>query len=441
MLSIIGVLIVLGILITVHESGHFFAARLFGVYVEKFSIGFGPKIFSRKWKESEFRVSWIPLGGYVKMKGENPDEKISGDGDEFTSKPWWQRALIAFAGPLANLVFAIVLMIVSFMIGRAYEDNYPVIGTVDSVYASVLHTGDTVTMVNDNQIRGWSEIAKYTKENQVNHVTILRNGEEETLALDNLKQLTWYTDIKPRIDAVVGELILGLPAYKAGLMEGDRIVKIDSIEVTDWYQMNELIQGSTDDQLTLTIERDGQLFTKEVALDSTLAGFNKKMIGISQPSPVQWKEHYSPLEAVYYGALSSGLLITKVYEGLYDLILHPSSLKSNIGSPVMMVPMSQQIAKRGVGDTFSFVAAISLLLMVMNLLPIPVLDGGQIFFFFLEAIFRRPLPFKVQIILQQIGFSLLLFLMIFALYNDFSKIIIRNLSMRHSTTVESTVEP
>ncbi len=441
MLSTLGVIIVLGILITVHESGHFFAARLFGVYVEKFSIGFGPKIFSYKWGETEFRVSWIPLGGYVKMKGENPGDEMSGDRDEFTGKPWWQKSLVALAGPLANLIFAILVMIVSFMIGRAYEDNYPIIGAIDSVYSQTFKTGDTITQVNGSEIRGWSEIAKYTDENETNIIVLTRDGNQKQVEIGNIEPVTWYTDIKPHIDSVVGELILGLPAYKAGLIEGDRIVKIDSTEVRDWYHMNQLIQSHDGDELTLTIDRDGTLITANVALDSTLAGYDKKMIGISQPSPVHWKEHYTPLEAIRYGALSSGILVVKVYEGLYQLVLHPSSLKTNIGSPVMMVPMSKQIAKRGLGDTFSFIAAISLLLMVMNLLPIPVLDGGQIFFYILEGIFRKPLPFKVQMILQQIGFSLLLFLMIYALYNDFSKIFIRNMSMRNPTTVESTTEP
>ncbi len=441
MLSTLGVIIVLGILITVHESGHFMAARLFGVYVEKFSIGFGPKIFSRKWGETEFRVSWIPLGGYVKMKGENPGDDSSGESDEFTVKSWWQKSIIALAGPLANLVFAVLLMIVSFMIGRAYEDNNPIIGAVDSVYAQAFQAGDIVTKVNGNEIRGWSEIAKYTDEAGTNRISLLRDGREEFIEIGNIEPISWYTDIKPHIDPVVGELILGLPAYKAGLMEGDRIVKIDTTLVRDWYHMNSLIQNHDDNEITLTIEREGKTITALVALDSTLAGYDKKMIGISQPSPVQWKEHYTPLEAIQYGTLSSSLLVVKVYEGLYQLLLHPSSLKTNIGSPVMMVPMSKQIAKRGLGDTFSFIAAISLLLMVMNLLPIPVLDGGQIFFFLIEAVFRKPLPLKVQMILQQIGFSLLLFLMIYALYNDFSKIFIRNMSMKHPTTVETTTEP
>ncbi len=441
MLSILGVIIVLGILITVHESGHFFAARLFGVYVEKFSIGFGPRIFSRKLGETEFRVSWIPLGGYVKMRGENPQDEVSGANDEFTTKAWWKRAFIAFAGPLANFVFAIVVMIVSFMIGRAYEDNYPIVGQVNKLYANVFMQGDEITQVNGHDIRGWSEIAKYTNDDQPNRVFFTRNGKKEYAEVEGLEQISWYTDIKPYIKAEVGELILGLPAYKAGFMEGDLIVAVDSTDVIDWYHMNELIQGHEGDELQIEIERNGERFVKQVALDSTLAGYNKKMIGISQPSPVQWKEHYTPFEAIYYGGFSSGLLIVKVYEGLYQLILHPSSLKTNIGSPVMMVPMSKQIAKRGLGDTFSFIAAISILLMVMNLLPIPVLDGGQIFFYIIEGIFRRPLPLKIQMILQQIGFSLLIFLMIYALYNDFSKIFIRNMSMKQSTSVESTVQP
>lgn len=424
----------LGILVTVHEGGHFLAAKLFGVYVEKFSIGFGPKLIGFKYKETEYRLSLLPLGGYVKMKAENPNEEKTNLPDEFTSKTWWQRLIIAFAGPFANLLLAILLFSLTFMAGKSYEDHEPVFLTNDTAIENFIIDNDRVLEVNNQKVNSFSQVAEYTIDNKENSYTILRNNEEIKLSKKTNK-LYFYTSLKPKIKAIIGEVMPGFPAYTAGLKANDEIVKIDSSKVANWYQMQKIIANSKKNSLLLTVKRENDFLQIPINVSENFYEENKKMIGISVKLPVKVEENYSFFESIKNGVIYSGVFIYGNYKALVSLISKPKLIKNSIGGPVMIYTMSSNSVQKGFSATVSLFASLSLILMVMNLLPIPVLDGGQIMFCLIEGILRKPLSFEVQANLQKIGFLLLMGLMFFAFFNDFGKLFKRVTSSKNYKAV------
>ena len=426
-MSILYALIALAILVTIHEGGHFLAAKLMGVYVEKFSIGFGPKLFSFKYKETEYILALIPLGGYVKMKAENPSENNSGANDEFESKKWWQKVIIAFAGPFANFLLAVFLLIISSWIGKTYQDQVPIIGKILSKSENVFKINDKIIAANNFKVRGWNDIINNTDDNKINHYTIIRDDKKIDISSDVSKKF-WFENILPKADAIIGEVAPGLPAYSAGLQSGDRICAIDSVKINSWYEMRALIIDNKNKKINLKIERNGTFFNKEVDLQTNVMD-NSKIIGITQKLPIKIVEKFGFISGVKFGVLSSVGYTIAYYQGLGKLIMKPSSIKDNVGGPVMLYSISKQTAKRGFDAIISLFSSISLMLMVMNLLPIPILDGGQILFYTIEGIIRKPLNIKVQVALQNVGLLLLLSLMIFAFYNDFSKLFIRHNSI------------
>ena len=429
MLSIIGALIALGILVIVHETGHFVVARIVGVEIEKFSIGFGPRLFSFKKGKTEYRISIIPLGGYIKMKGEKPDEEINDDTGSYHSKSWWERALIAFAGPFANFLFALIIFISSFVIGRYYEDHLPVIGKVEPAYEQIFEKNDTILEINGHAVQGWSQIVQYSKQGEINSYIIEREGNQINLDLDGIEPETWYSEILPLSPSVIGEVAPGMAAYKAGLMAGDSILAVNGKKVNDWYDMRELITGSETDEITLTIKRGEQTFEKSLMLEENILQDNK-IIGITQYLPVKIEERYSIVESVAYGSITTVNFVALNYVMLFKLVIKPKAIKSNLGGPIMIYTMSKQTINKGWNYILSFIGAISIILMIMNLLPIPVLDGGHIFFCFIEGIQKKPLSQRLQIAFQNIGIFILLFLMVFAFWNDISRIFTRNVSIQ-----------
>ena len=429
MLSIIGALIALGILVIVHETGHFVVARIVGVEIEKFSIGFGPKLFSFKKGKTEYRISLIPLGGYIKMKGENPNEEVDNDTDSYHSKSWWERGLIAFAGPFANFLFALIIFIASFAIGRFHEDHLPVIGKVESAYEHVFEKNDTILEINGHAVQGWSQIVQYSNQGETNSYLIEREVDRINMDLDGIEPETWYSEILPLSPSVIGEVAPGMAAYQAGLMAGDSILAVNNEKVNDWYDMRELITGSESDEITLTIKRGEQTFEKTLMLEENILQDNK-IIGITQYLPVKIEERYNIVESVAYGSITTVNFVVLNYVMLYKLVTKPKAIKSSLGGPIMIYTMSKQTINRGWNYILSFIGAISIILMIMNLLPIPVLDGGHIFFCFIEGIQKKPLSQRLQIAFQNIGIFILLFLMVFAFWNDISRIFTRNVSIQ-----------
>ena len=402
MTDIILALIALGVLVSVHETGHFIAARLCGVSVEVFSIGFGKPLFKLNRSGIEYRLGWLPLGGYVRMKGETLEAISTEAPDGFQIAKWWKKIIIAVSGPMANLLLAILIFILTFMFPSRVEDQSPVIGKVIGDYHIIFQPGDSILTVNSKPVKGWYQFAGNLSSTGQNKILLVRNKAKMTFTLPRINLENFSEEVLPSVPSVVGDVNPGMPAWQAGLKTGDRIVQIDSEQVKDWYQMRELISKPGRETVLLTVKRDNTLFKKILALEKNPLSDGQRLIGITQVMPVSYTQSYPPATAALYGVKATFNFVAINYIGLYKIISRPETIKSSVGGPVMIYSMSSQSAHKGWTSWLMFVAAISLVLMIMNLLPIPVLDGGHILFAIIQAVIGKPLPFRVQVILQNI---------------------------------------
>lgn len=350
-MTLLYALVLLGILIFVHELGHFIFAKLMGVKVLKFSLGFGPKVIGKRFGETEYLISAFPLGGYVKMLGEDGIEEIPEEERlrSYNYQPVWKRFFIVFSGPFFNLFFASLLFVLIFMIG------FPVL----------------------------------------------------------LPQ--------------VGEVLPDSPAAKAGLLKGDEIIEIDKRQIHRWDQMTEIIHRNPDRELLLKIKRDDQVIpfrlTPERRDVPNIFGEKKQvgLIGIKPLGTTRIERETLPV------AITNG--ITKTWE--ISVLTIVSIIKliqriipaETIGGPILIFQMAGQEAAHGPLSFFTFMAIISINLGVLNLLPIPILDGGHIFFLAIEAIRRKPLSEKFIMVAQRVGLAIIITLMVFAFYNDIMRLI------------------
>ncbi|MBT5420214.1 MAG: RIP metalloprotease RseP, partial [Candidatus Cloacimonetes bacterium] len=342
---------------------------------------------------------------------------------------WWQRAIIAFAGPFANLILALLIFILTFTIGRQFEDQLPIVGEVSANYSEFVQEKDTILQVNDKDVNGWTQIIQNMNIDGENTFLIQRNDQEILIPNDEIEPRIWVTEILPFVPAVIGEVAPGMAAYKAGLMEQDEILSVDGTDVKNWYEMRTAITTNENDAITLKIKRGDDIFEKSLEPEENILD-NNRIIGITQYMPVKYIERYSLFESVKYGTLGTINFVYLNYAMLYKLITNPGAIKNNLGGPVMIYAMSAQTADKGIDSILSFIAAISLILMIMNLLPIPILDGGHIFFCFIEGIRKKPLSIKIQIVLQNMGLFVLMFLMVFAFWNDISRLFSRSSSIK-----------
>jgi len=425
-LPMLTTIISLGILVFIHELGHFLAALWMKVKVQTFSLGFGPKLLKYTKNGITYAISCIPLGGYVKMAGEYPEEDKAPDPDGFIYKKWWQRIVIAAAGPLFNLFFAFFLIFVSFIIGKTYSDLSPVIMSADSLYSESFISDDEILAVNDQPIKTFSDIYRKLYENEQNIFHLRRDTLFITETVFISSRADFFNALTPKASNLVGEVFVGLPAWQAGLRTGDRILSINGIETPNWYDFYENINQSASLDVTLQIERDNEIFeltmTSEV---NPLSETNQKIIGISRYLDVTIHESYGLWESAKLSTATTASMVYMNYHSLYLLFKNPAKFKNSVGGPVMMYYMTSETTQKGASELLLFLGMISVMLMIMNLLPIPVLDGGYIMFCVYEGVFRKPLPVKVQFLLQQLGFFLLVSLMVFAFYSDIHRLVLR----------------
>jgi len=420
-------IISLGILIFIHELGHFLAALWMKVKVETFSLGFGPKLLKFTRNGITYAISCIPLGGYVKMTGEFPEENQAPDPDGFTSKKWWQRIIIAAAGPLFNLFFASILIFASFLIGSTYSDLSPVIMSAELPYSEYFTQDDKILSINNQPVKTFSDIYRKSKENEHNIFAIQRDTLiiTESIFIDN--RTDFFNALTPKTSNLVGEVFVGLPAWQAGLRTGDRILSVNGIPTHNWNDIYTTISQSTEPNVTLTIERDNEILDLTMTPEiNPLSETNQKIIGISRHLDVTIKESYNLWESAKLSTITTASMVYMNYHSLYLLFKNPSKFKNSVGGPVMMYYMTSETTRKGPSETLLFLGIISIMLMIMNLLPIPVLDGGHIMFCLYEGIAKKPLPLKVQFLLQQLGFFLLVSLMIFAFYSDIHRLILKS---------------
>ncbi len=420
MSTLIGFVVVLGILIFIHEFGHFAVAKLSGIKVEVFSLGFGPQIVGFQRGETLYRIGAIPLGGYVKMLGEEPGEETD-DPRAFSNQPLLTRLAVVVAGPLMNLLFAFMILPVSYMVGvsvPAYMENKPVVGYVEDNTPAMkagFKEGDVIVAVAEKKVTTWEDflntISLYGGKEV--EVSVIRQGKTLALKMKLPEKINVYSlGLLPEKPPVVGDVVKDSPAEKAGLKKEDKIVEINGIRITSWYQIGKVI-NSTEGEITLSIKRGDRIFQVKLSPEKK---DGRRIIGIVAPYRTIVKK-YPPGEAIVKGFQKNLELFALTFKVIGNLFTGKLSLKV-LGGPIQIAVVSGEAVKKGVGEFLLLMAFISLQLGILNLLPIPVLDGGYILFFLIEAIRGKPLSEKFIAISLQIGFFLLLLLMLIVTKND-----------------------
>jgi regulator of sigma E protease len=419
---------VLGVLVFVHELGHFLMARWHGVRVLTFSLGFGPKLLKVKRGDTEYALSAIPLGGYVKMAGENPEDQRTGSDDEFLSKTKWQRFQILIMGPLMNLGLAVILMAVVLMQGAqvpSYQDKPVVVGKVEAASAGEragLQPGDVILDVGSESVPTWDKflMAISTKADRDVQLRILRADREQRVMVRPTGQgrfeigdLGVLPDVYPSVDGVVG----GSPAEEAGLKRGDMILAIDGERMVFSQDVAQAISKHANPQVQMQIRRDG--------VDQTLTVTPKQegnvaRIGINIANETTTFQP-GPLEAVGLSVQRNVELAGMILKTLWGLVVGETSPKQLMG-PIGIAQVSGESAQAGWIALFTLMASISLNLGLLNLMPVPVLDGGHIFIMGMEAVARRDFSLQVKEKMFLVGFVLLMVLMVTVIYNDLTRI-------------------
>ncbi|NNF58134.1 MAG: RIP metalloprotease RseP [Rhodothermaceae bacterium] len=442
------VALALGILVFVHELGHFLFARLFGMRVDAFSIGFPPVVWRKQVGDTEYRLGAVPLGGYVKIAG-MIDESLDTDSlvsepepDEYRSKPVWQRMLVISGGVLFNLVFAFMVFIgLTLWYGAAYTpiDNVDGIAVADSsvAYEMGLRTGDRILTVNGERPERFEDVFSgetFTADPMI--VTVKRNGETvELTGPDRLLSRISRAEAfgVGYLPSAVGSVQAGSPAEEAGLRRGDRVLTIAEQDARQWPQLAEVIAESEGQPLAFRIarpdslleagdptpiERRGDLailettITPEARADGFVVGITNDleygrefrrfglMEGIAAGSRMTWDT--VSLYVNFFGRLFSG----------------KESVRDSVGGPLMIAKQTKEAADVGLRSFWAIVGLLSIALAIFNILPIPVLDGGHLVFLLYEAITRREPSVKFRLVVQQVGMVMLLVFMVFVIFND-----------------------
>lgn len=450
LLTTLSFMVALGVLVLVHEWGHYIVAVKSGVKVEKFSIGFGPKIIGFMRGETEFKISLLPLGGYVKLYGEDPMADADGDEekakeiaaspDAFSNSPVGARLATVMAGPVMNLILAIVLLPLVFMLGRsipAVFEEPPVIIDVhqDSPAAKAgLLEGDKILTIDNQPVASWSEVMDWVllHPNSKGTFVVSRGDEKKEFELNTIKspynsQEIGYTGFEPNFfwdnEPVVGEISPGFPAEKAGLLKGDRIVAINGKNIRYWTDLTNTIRESKGEPLTLKVDRAG-VESLEVKLTPVInEGSESYVIGVVRSvNPDRFVvKSYSFTQAISKGWEEFQKLMGMTLDVLKRLFSAQLSYKA-LGGPIEIARAAGSAAETGLGDFIYFVAFLSMQLGILNLLPIPVLDGGHVLFMGIEAVIRRQISPAVKSIAMQVGFVLLIGLMILITFNDIKRL-------------------
>jgi len=415
----------LGVIIVVHEAGHLMVAKAFGVRVLTFSIGFGRRLWGFTRGDTEYRVSLVPLGGYVRLGGENPDE-ISDDPREFLNKPRWQRILVYLAGPAMNVLLAIVLIAGLFMAGievMSLPDTPPVIGGVEagtSAAKAGLQRGDLILKVKGEAVEDWNAVvfALIASPDRPVPLTI-RRGQGTLNAVVTPKRVPRYdmgdfAGLLPSIRPQIIKVIDGAPAAAAGFRPGDEIRGVDGRPVLDSKAFVEAISGRAGQRIEVQVVRDGKLLILPV-VPRNEGGAGK--IGVQ----IGFYQRYSPTRAVYESVRYNVQTVADTFRILGKIFSRQMSAKSALAGPIEIAAQSGAAVRRGFKDLLLLMGFISISIAIMNLMPIPILDGGQIFILSIEGVIRRDLSTRFKEIISQVGFVMILLLMFVVIYFDLMK--------------------
>ena len=428
MTTLVSFLFVLGVLIFVHELGHFLAARRLGVRVLTFSLGFGPKILKTTRGDTEYCISAIPLGGYVKMAGESPDDPRSGAPDEFLSKTKWERFQVLIMGPVMNILLAVVVLAVVLAQGAevpAYDEQPPVLGAVraDSVAARAgLRPGDRILTVAGDDVADWKDlaIAIGTRANRPVTITLDRAGRTESVEVKPTAEGRFEVGdigVLPDVSPIAKEVQAGDPADKAGVKPGDVVVAVNGERVIFPEDLKKAIASRGGMPIDLDIRRNGTPQRITLTPDTRSTG---GWIGITIAEATRSFKP-GPLEAVRLSVVQnaeSSVLIFKTLGGLFT----GSTSVRQLQGPVGIAQLSGESAKAGFLQLLTLMAVISLNLGLLNLMPVPVLDGGHILIMALEGVARRDFSMAVKEKMLLAGFVVLMLLMVTVIYNDLTRI-------------------
>lgn len=431
--NVLALIFVLGVLVFVHELGHFLVAKAFGVGVEVFSLGFGTRLFGFRRGDTDYRISALPLGGYVKMVGENPDEEIVGADNEYLSKPKWQRLLILVAGPAMNIALAFVLTVAVYQLGitvLADSDQPVVIGMVEQGSPAAeagLQPGDRIVAVNGDEMPDWDtfRVRVLIAPGEPLDLSVIRDGRELSIPVTPERtegQETGRVGIASPLPPEIGLVQEDGPAEAAGLQPGDLIVAVDDTPVGHYNEALDVIAAAEGEPVQLRVRRNGDTFETTFAPRRNEA--EQLVIGWApDPDRVRKVRTYPLGESITRAGAElkrQSLLLGEILKRLFTGRMSVRTLSG----PIEIARFSGATARTGDPSVvLSFMAFISLQLGILNLLPIPVLDGGQITLILFEGAIRRDLSLQVKERIMQIGVILLISLMAMVIVLDISKII------------------
>ena len=432
---------ILGSAVVLHEFGHFIVAKLFGIRVETFSVGFGPRLLGKKWGHTDYRISAIPLGGYVKLGGDESNAPLEGAGDEsippeemFNLRPRWQRILVALAGPVMNVLTALAIPFAGAMMYGVPATPAPVVyymNTGGAAQQAGLQQGDRVVAFNGIQNPTWETMSGDALLSPGKPIPIIvdRNGQQIPLTITprahtENNETAGFLDFVPDyggLPVMVGDVGVGSPAEAAGLKEGDRFISIGGEEVRSSGQVTEYIRNHNAERIPITVERGGQtvqLITDERRVDGRL-GF-----GVSERYPL----HAATIGSAAKYAYDSNIQILRLTgKALGQVFTGQRSFRNTVSGPIGIYQAAQKSVERlGWDGVFGMLGFLSLNLGIFNLLPIPVLDGGAIFLLLLEGLLATiglSISAVVRDRIQQVGFVMVLLLMVFVITNDLVKMI------------------
>ena len=433
LIAILSAAVVLGVVILVHEAGHFFAAKLFHVRVVVFSFGYGPRLFGVQKGDTDYRLSALPLGGYVRLAGDNPAETRTGAPDEFLTRPRWQRVLIYLAGPIMNIVLAAVLFILIFTIHGIPNPSYlaqPVkiaaVPAHSAAETSGIRPGDQIVELAGTPTPTWEKAVEYLTKAQSGTqapVWVTRDGQRVQLQITVNPTDPDHSVGYPEIAPVIGQVIMGMPAYRAGVETGDRVVSVDGKAVPTWPALVDVIRGSEGKPLNIVLLRSGKELP--IAVQPTYGknenGDSVWQIGAGVNYPLTYQRVGLETAAVK-GLDLTGNGVAEVMGVLEQLITGKVSVKQ-LQSVVGIAHESGQAAKRGLIDFIEWTALISINLGILNLLPIPILDGGNILMLVIEGGLRRDMSLVVKERFVQVGLVFLLVIFAIVMYNDVARTI------------------
>lgn len=424
-------------MVAIHEWGHFIAMRLLGVGVEEYCLFFPPRIASKKFGNTLYSIGAIPLGGFCKPQGGDLSGQSAEEINSHAPQPgdymaaaWWRRILILLAGPMMNFISAFVIVTLVYMaLGEPYFDQKPLLGFVPPASLAAqagLQKGDMVLKVDGKDIATFEDLEGDLPGYGKSCLLTVQRGNKTFDAKFAIppksadpKATEPEVGINDTTPAVVGEAIVGQPARNAGVQDGDQVLAVNGQKPADWGELSFMIRNAAKDPLQMEIQRGDK--TYNLSIHRVFTG-DYMAVGIGKKMEDEKYKRVSVVEAVKDGVDFTSMQCLAMMKGIGNLVLAKTSLKDSVAGPITIMRMMYNRATEKIEDFLALVSSISLMLFLMNLLPIPLVDGGQIVLCLIEGVKRNPVSLRLQMVYQQVGFFLIIALFALAFFNDFKNI-------------------